>query len=329
MSLKDRLYYVVRHSFDQKRRAEIKRWVAMSRKKFPGIYRAIHGRFTARQLMDQIRDMIPDDFEILMIHSAYAKMVPMYSGTLSELLDELIAFCGPHRTLVMPAFVSAAPDYDLIKYYRRNRVFDVKRTASEAGALTELFRKLPGVKRSLHPTHSICALGPLAAELVATHHLGTTRMGKYTPFEIMAQKQTAIIGMGIEYYRSLAQAKSIEDILGDSFPIPTTQESVDVTMIDENNVELPYRLTVVTILQPIQALMLRSLMSPKQLMESRFHGVTLYSATAREVTEILLESTKRGITYYGNAPVNSQTADVSGCPLPVEAMAESARAKEG
>jgi len=175
----------------------------------------------------------------------------------------------------------------------------VKRCISEMGLLTEVFRRKPGVKRSLHPTHSVCALGPLAEELTATHHLSKTRLGKHSPFEVMARRKTVVIGIGVEYYRSLTQAKSVEDFLDDAFPVPSTKESVDVQMIDAQGAGSVYTLTVRTFAQPTQGSILRTLLSPEELMERKFHGVPLWKTSANRVTECLLEAAPKGITFYG------------------------------
>jgi len=44
--------------------------------------------------------------------------------------------------------------------YPKGGVFDVVKTVSEGGILTEFFRKEPGVRRSIHPTHSFAIEGP-------------------------------------------------------------------------------------------------------------------------------------------------------------------------
>ncbi len=278
--------------------------MALSRKKLSRAYLAVYGRFSAAELMARFREMIPEDFDILMVHSAYDRLLPMYSGTPQDLVNELMAFCGPNRTLAMPAFVLGAPEYDPIKYYRRTGAFNVKRSISEMGLPTEVFRRKPGVKRSLHPTHSVCATGPLAEVLTATHHLGRTQLGKHSPFEVMAQKRTVVIGIGVEYYRALTQAKSVEDILGDAFPVASTRESTDVRIIDAHGAESVYPLTVRKFAQRTQGSILRSLMSPEELMEREFHGIPLWKTSARGVTECLLEAASRGITFYGNVRVN-------------------------
>ena len=43
--------------------------------------------------------------------------------------------------------------------------------ASYTGILTEFARRQRKAIRSLHPTKSVCAIGPAATELTATHHL--------------------------------------------------------------------------------------------------------------------------------------------------------------
>ena len=303
-----RLYYALRRCFDQRQRAEMKHWLAAARKRFPGPQLLLHGRFTASELVSQFRDRINTDFEILMVHSAYDRLLPMYSGNPVELVNELMAYCGSQRTLAMPAFVLGGRYYDPIDYYKSHS-FDVRRTISEMGLLTEVFRRKPGVKRSLHPTHSVCALGPLAEAMTATHHLGTTRAGKLTPFEFMAQKRTVVVGLGVEYFRCLTQAKGVEDLLGDDFPIACEKKSVPVRMIDASQREVPYQLTVREFSQPVRAIVLRSLLSKDELAEWRFHGVSLWMTFAHRVTGCLLQAASKGITIYGKAGTASRKSE--------------------
>lgn len=48
-------------------------------------------------------------------------------------------------------------------------VYDPQETPSQTGAITEAFRKSSGVKRSLHPTHSLCAWGKDAEGFLSGH----------------------------------------------------------------------------------------------------------------------------------------------------------------
>jgi aminoglycoside 3-N-acetyltransferase len=64
------------------------------------------------------------------------------------------------------------------------------------GAVTEYFRGLPGVVRSLHPTHSVIARGPGAHELVAGHHEADTPFGDGTPFARMIDRDFVQVWAG-------------------------------------------------------------------------------------------------------------------------------------
>lgn len=61
---------------------------------------------------------------------------------------------------------------------KNNPRFYVDKSPSCVGILTELFRKRPGVVRSLHPTHSVAALGKDAKEFVAGDEKCDTPCGR-------------------------------------------------------------------------------------------------------------------------------------------------------
>ena len=66
----------------------------------------------------------------------------------------------------------------------------------ENGILTEIFRQLPDVKRSGHPTHAVSAQGPDAELYTATHHLSVTPCGAGSPFRILAERNGMILCIG-------------------------------------------------------------------------------------------------------------------------------------
>ena len=294
---KARLYYILRSTLSQNKRTAIKKVLGNSRKRFRKLQLLRHGSFTAADLVNDLRRRINPDFEILMVHSAYDRLLPMYSGSPKDLVAELLAFCGEKRTLAMPAFFLGGRHYDAVGYYKLN-AFDVRSTISEMGLVTEVFRRTPGVKRSLHPTHSICALGPLADELTATHHVAKTRTGKATPFELMSQKRTVIVGLGVEYYRCLTQTHSAEDLLGDDFPVKFRKETIPVRLINAEKTEVPYELTILRSSKTLDNTLLRSLLSPEELVEWSFRGAAMFGTSAQRVTERLVDAARKGVTVF-------------------------------
>src|ERR1700722_9964575 len=78
----------------------------------------------------------------------------------SEVIELLLDLLGPGGTLAMPAF---AIDRDPAK------VFLVDRVPVYTGLLCEAFRRTPGVRRSIHLSSSVCAIGPTADYLIRDH----------------------------------------------------------------------------------------------------------------------------------------------------------------
>ena len=291
------LYLAVRRSLNQSQRNTLKRKLAAGKQRFKHAFLLAYGKFTAKQLVQEIRSKVGEDFEILMVHSSYDGLLPMYQGNPQELVEELLEFCGPDRTLAMPAFVLGGRLYDKKKYFS-SRPFDARRTPSEMGLLTEIFRRMPGVMRSLHPTHSVCAIGPLAPTLTAGHHLAGTRVGRGTPFDTMAQRRTAIIGLGVKYYRCLTQTHTAEDILGDAFPVKFERDPFPVVLVDSGGSRTTYNLAMPQTTQQLDNTILRSLLPRNALTEWSFHGTSLFATEAAGVTECLVEAAKKGITLY-------------------------------
>ena len=77
-------------------------------------------------------------------------------------------------------------------------IFNVKETLSNTGILTELFRNLPEVRRSLHPTHSVAGRGKLATTLLATHQQSQTPCDAFSPFgQLAVGEEVHVIMFGV------------------------------------------------------------------------------------------------------------------------------------
>jgi aminoglycoside 3-N-acetyltransferase len=293
------LYNQLRRSLSQRSRNRIKAEIHRARRAMRPLYVLRHGAFGAEELAGRLREEL-GDFEILMVHASYNDMLPCYSGTPSDLLSVLVDLCGSQRTMVMPAFFFGGPDQDALSHYRRSPVFDVRKRPSEMGLLSELFRRRRGVVRSLHPTHSVCALGPLARALTQNHHLGATTFGAGTPFGIMASRETRIVGLGTHYFRCLTQVHTAEDVLGSEFPLERRVRTVPVQIVDAHGRSFAYSLEVDHPARERRVERLRGWMSDAELREWTFHGVPHFVTSARAVTDALVAAARRGETIYAN-----------------------------
>ena len=110
----------------------------------------------------------------LVVHSAYGTLGGVQGGP-AAVVKTLVERCGKKGVLMMPAF-------DFPYYLGRNddEFFDVKNTPSSTGIISEEFRKLPEVSRSLNPSHSIAVYGKKNFHWVADHHK-TLCLGQKSP----------------------------------------------------------------------------------------------------------------------------------------------------
>jgi len=287
----------VRYLEEQRINALRNGYLALRTRMAPAL-KLIYGTFDTDALLHHLDKRIGRDFEILMVHSSVNHMKPMFTDTPLQFVRMLMEFCGRERTLAMPGFYFGEPAlggaYATFKHHPR---FDLRRTASQMGLATELFRRMPGVLQSRHPVYRISALGPLASALTSGHEHAQTAAGRSTPFEFMANHRTCILGIG-KPMQVLTQAHHIEDVMGDEFPVPRHHgEPLEMTIIDGPD-EIPFRLTNFEVEGRYNPWRLRSMMDRERLAEWTFHHVPLFATSAADVTKTLFHAAKRGITLY-------------------------------
>jgi aminoglycoside 3-N-acetyltransferase len=232
-----------------------------------------------------------------MVHSSVNNLHPMYKGSVLELLKALIDYCGPDRTLVMSAFNFGENGEGTRETLKKNPRFDLRRTPSQMGLLTELFRRSKGVVQSRHPAYRVAALGPLAEELTHGHELAPSGMGKSTPFDFMALQKAHIIGIG-KTFQVMTQVHHVESLLGEDWPAPQhVSPSIPVTIVDKQG-EVSMELGGVQQKWTFNIWKLRDIMSRESLKEWRFHSCPMFMARADEVTDTLVEAAARGFTLY-------------------------------
>lgn len=169
---------------------------------------------------------------VLIVHSAIRGL--SQQGFKAQAIIESLLESIPDGTLLMPTMTwkTVTPE---------NPIFNEMLTPSHTGVLTEIFRMQYATARSLHPTHSVAGLGPQAAKLLATHHIGTTPVPLTSPYGIMQEYDSYILllGVGLEMCTAFHHA---EEMVHPDIYVKSFDESESYNLVSRGGAIINYQL---------------------------------------------------------------------------------------
>ncbi|NQX61103.1 AAC(3) family N-acetyltransferase [Paenibacillus qinlingensis] len=149
--------------------------------------------FTKTDLIEHLQNIGVDPLGTLKIHISY-KAIGAVEGGAETVLDALSDYMKD-GLIVLGAHTWRNVGTD-------NPVCDNLYTPTCIGALTELFRKHPGVVRSLHPTHSVAAFGKDAESFIAGEEHLQTPCGVGGTYHKLWQRGAQILLIGVNFSRN-------------------------------------------------------------------------------------------------------------------------------
>lgn len=150
----------------------------------------------------------------VLVHSSLVALGKVDGGP-ETVIDALLDTVGPEGLVVVPTFACKAP-------------FDRRSSSTALGAIAEALWKRKEAIRSLHPTHSVAAIGKGAAELVKDHEKQPTAYAEGTPYVKIARSGGKILLMGVDQDRNTT-LHAAEAIAG----VPYMKD-IEGTYVDDN-----------------------------------------------------------------------------------------------
>jgi len=244
--------------------------------------------------LDEIKKFLLDsgvqDGSTIFVHSSWQSL-DSGNFTATDLIQMLRHYVGENGTLAMPAF----PEHQ-----KANKVFNVRRTPSAGGLLTEVFRRYPNVERSINLNHSICAIGKNAEYLISEHHLCETSWDKKSPYYKITQIENAwIIGLGVGHRLKIATSlHCVESLLRKSNPYfkKLFKDKICYKYIDKNKNEGKH--CFIKREGQIYTPKLAKFFSKKELIEERISGVDIYAIRASTLVNKAIKLAQEGRTMY-------------------------------
>lgn len=157
--------------------------------------------------------------DVLFVHSSLSALGWVEGGS-KTVIDALLFTIGSQGTLLMPAFSYATTT--LYPYY-----FSVKNSVCCVGRIPEYFRGMENTLRSENPTHSVSGCGLRVQELLGSHSMDVTPVGKYSPLSLLTKCKGKILFLGCGL-NSNTMMHGVEEEAG--VPYVLKQHSVEYTI---------------------------------------------------------------------------------------------------
>jgi aminoglycoside 3-N-acetyltransferase len=290
MSLVDKFRRILPASVDARlararrdaRRKRIKELPPISRRRFSEILRDDLG-------------LVPGD--VVYIGSSVSDL--SIDFPVPEILDLVRDAIGLRGTMLFPNYPNKRP-VSSHQWILNGNVFDRRHTPSFTGALTELARLHPDAVRSLHPTKSVCAIGPMAKELTDGHHLLEYPYDAGSPYRKVIDAGGKIIGLGI-WTEYMTHVYTADDALKDNPPVETYYpEPFEATCIDYDGTEVEVRTRAHNMEKVIHDVppFFKQHVPPDVCEDLIIDGMRFLRADSVKLFDTLLGLAKKGITIY-------------------------------
>ncbi len=246
---------------------------------------------------------------VVFVHSSMSRLGFVDGGAetvVAALTDFIVG--ERHGTIAAPTFTMAGGMADTL---RAGLTFDVRETPSGTGRITELLRRRPDARRSLHPTHSVAAVGPRADWLVADHHRDARAFGPLSPFARLIEADGFILGLGVDL-GPVTFYHTVEDLGPFPFRVYTEDLPLVAVCADEQGrrVEFPVMAhdpaaSTTRIDRPngtaIRAYMTEVFENAAGLTWHRIGDGRMWLVSAHRLYDCLDRLRERGITIYATA----------------------------
>jgi aminoglycoside 3-N-acetyltransferase len=206
---------------------------------------------------------------------------------------------GEGGTVVFPTY----PNHRISSYewLKQANSFDVRRTPSYTGILTEFARRQRKAIRSLHPTKSVCAIGPAAKELTQTHHLSPYPYDTTSPYFKLIERGGKIIGLGAST-NYISFGYCVDDAFKEKFPVRVYHDETFAASCmnydGEQVVVKTYAHDMSTTVHPDMPQWMETYVSHEACRDLTVMGMKFFRASAPKLFYEMMELARRDIIAY-------------------------------
>jgi len=196
--------------------------------------------YTSEQLENKLGIMGITEGDTILMHNSF-NFFNGFKEEVKEVLECLLNIIGPSGNLLMMSMSYTGSAYE---YFKKEKLFDVKRSISRMGILTEIFRRRKGVLRSLNPVHPILASGPKAKWITSDHEKTIYSCGRESPFQKIVELNGKVLFFDVDYL-TCTFLHYLEDRFRDDIPLKVYHdELIESTVISQDGEEMIFKTQV-------------------------------------------------------------------------------------
>lgn len=186
---------------------------------------------TKESLIKDLEKLKINNKGTLLVHSSM-KSIGEVQGGAECVLDALSEY--------MKDGLLVLPTHTWSYINEKNPRFHVKESKTCVGILTELFRNRPGVIRSLHPTHSVAALGSDALEFTSGDEGFDTPCARGSAWGKLLDRNATLMFIGVDLKRNTFM-HGVEEWAGIPGRISDSHEELYTILEDGREIHVPSR----------------------------------------------------------------------------------------
>lgn len=255
--------------------------------------------YTREQLENALRNIGLEEGDTVLMHSSFSTFNG-FKGSPAHVIDSVLNVIGNSGNLLMMSMDYTGSSYSRLQ---EGKPFNIKKSPSRMGIITEIFRRRENVLRSLNPIHPILAYGPQAEWLVNGHDKTLYSCGEGSPFEKIFEINAKILFFDVDVY-VFTFLHYVEFLIKDRLPFNLYRENIlDGIIIDSEGKEIKVRTYVFnseTVKKLNQDIVKKELIKNKMIKIDKIGNTEIMCVSARQVVDCARKMVNAGKHFYND-----------------------------
>ena len=195
-------------------------------------------RITKERIVEDLKKLGLKEGDNVLLHSSL-KSIGYVKGGARTVIQAVVDVISPSGTLIVPTYSLKGTMYATCK--TKNYIFDPHSSPTGLGNIPATFLNFHNKYRSIHPTHSVSAIGKNAKFITEAHHQASSTFGADSPWDRLMKLNGKVMALGVTIW-PIPLVHVLEDRELDKFPLPVRMKKTYILKCKDwtgNLIEVP------------------------------------------------------------------------------------------